>query len=118
MICLNKNQNNVVALTLREKLPVSFSATTPEYLFWFQNDQTNEVSTDIYLPVIQSWRYDQFNINISASTILNQGSYDYQIFAQASGSTNTDITFSGCSLVEVGKLVISGNNNSISSVYL
>jgi len=118
MIVLNKNQNNVVALTLTEKLPVSFSATPVEYLWWFSNDETNLETTNIYTPVINSWRYNQFNINISGNTDLNQGFYDYQIYAQISGSTNTDITFSGASLVETGKVFISGNNQTIQSVYL
>ena len=118
MIVLNKNSDNVVALTLVEKLPVTFSSTTPEYLFWFSNDETSVQTTNIYHPVVTSWRYNQFNINISADTILNQGFYDYQIYAQISGSTNTDITFSGASLVETGKVFISGNNTTIQSVYI
>lgn len=118
MIYLQKNDNNLIAVTLREKLPVIYSAITPEYLFYFENDQTNETYTDIYFPTVQSWRYDQFNINISGATTLNQGSYDYKIFAQASGTTNYDITYSGASLVETGKLFVSGNSITISDVYL
>lgn len=118
MIYLYKNQDNVVALTLREKLPIQYSASTPEYLFWFKNDMSMVETTDIYNPTVESWRYDKFNINISGSTILNEGYYDYRIYAQPSGSTNTDITFTGASLVEVGKLYINGDNQTINSVYL
>jgi hypothetical protein len=116
MIYLEKDKNNVVALTLLEKLPVSFSGVA-EYLFYFKNDLTNLESTFILDPLVNSWRFQEFNINISASTVLNTGFYVYQVYGQTSGSTNTDITFSGASLVETGKVYINGDNPSINNVY-
>jgi hypothetical protein len=120
MIYLDKNDNNKVALTTFEKLPIKYltGGTQAEYLFHFTNDATNRSESFIKDPFQESWRYSLFSINISASTTLNEGYYTYRLYAQDSGSTNTNIDFSGTTLIELGKVYIKGNNQSINSVYL
>jgi hypothetical protein len=120
MIYLEKNDNNKIALSVFEKLPINYltGTTKAEYLFNFTNDATNRQESFIQEPILDSWRYSLFNINISASTTLNTGYYTYRLYAQDSGSTNTNIDFSGTTLIEVGKVFINGNNSTINSVYL
>ncbi len=117
MIYLVKNSDNVVALSLREELPTTFSSTTPEYLFYFENDLTQYTSTTIYNSVVESWRYTKFNINISADTQLNEGYYTYRIYSQTNGNGNLDPNYSGSTFLESGKLYIEGNNNTINDIY-
>jgi hypothetical protein len=118
MIYLDKNSDNVIALTLQEQLPIIYSSTTPEYLFSFYNDLTQFTATSIYNSVVDSWRYNKFNINISADTFLNEGYYTYDIYAQQNGDGNLDPTYSGSTFLQTGKMFIRGNNNTINNIYL
>jgi hypothetical protein len=121
MINITKNQSNVVVLTLTEKTTLN----NPNYLFSFVNGNTRDVvnfiATDVSSYVT---RYNEFNIietgstftNLTGGTInLTPGMYSYTIYQQNS-PTNLIIS-AATSLVEVGKVIVNGDDNTIQEVY-
>ena len=121
MINITKNQSNVVVLTLTEKTTL----TNPNYLFSFVNGNTRDVvnfiATDVSSFVT---RYNEFNIietgstftNLTGGTInLKPGMYSYTIYQQTS-PTNLIIS-AATSVVEVGKVIVEGDDNTIQEVY-
>lgn len=121
MINISKNQNNVVVLTLTEKSTL----TNPKYLFSFVNGNTREVTNFIAVDnSIYTSRYNEFNIiesgttyvNLTGGTInLKPGMYSYTIYEQNS-PTNL-IVSAATGVVEVGKVIVEGQDNTISEVY-
>jgi len=121
MINITKNQSNVVVLTLTEKATL----TNPNYLFSFVNGNTrdivNFIATDVSL---YGSRYNEFNIVETGSTFtdltggtinLKTGMYSYTIYEQNS-PTNL-IVSAATGVVEVGKVIVEGDDNSIPEVY-
>jgi hypothetical protein len=121
MININKNSQNVVVLTLTEKTTL----TNPYYLFSFINGNTREVtnfiSTD--LSTYKS-RYNEFLITETGTTFVNltggtinlkTGMYSYTIHQQTS-PTNL-IVSAATSVVEVGKVIVVGDDNAVPEVY-
>ena len=123
MINLNKNSNNIVVLTLTEKSTL----LTPYYLFSFTSTTkfdniVNFIATDTST---YKSRYNQFNIIESGTTYVNltggtinlnpNGMWDYTIYEQTSP---TNLQISGTTnIVEVGKVIVNGVDNSIPPVY-
>lgn len=110
MIVIEKNQANVVVVTLEEKRTI----TNAKYLFVFTNDQS--VSDISYcIPTDTSLypeRYNKFSITdtpspaaLSGQVNLKPGFHKYFIYEQAS-STNLDPA--GLTLVEQGKALCIG----------
>jgi hypothetical protein len=121
MININKNSQNVVVLTLTEKTTL----TNPNYLFSFENGNTREVTNFISTDLSQfKSRYNEFLIsetgttfvNLTASTInIKPGMYSYTIYQQTS-PTNLNVS-AATSVVEVGKVIVSGEDDDIPAVY-
>ncbi len=124
MILLKRDNTNTVVVTLQEKTTIT--AVTPSYLFEITNDNTNEsklftapdTSTNIR-------RYNQFDITVSGGTedllngtidINNNGFWEYKIYEQES-ATNLDISGT-TSVVETGKLYLSGSSLPITTEYI
>lgn len=101
MITINKNNSNIVVLTLTEKSLL----TNPYYLFEFKNVSTN--TSQYIIPTdtsTQKQRFNQFTIVETASPTAPQikltvGDYEYTIYEQAS-SSNTNPA--GLNVVELG----------------
>jgi hypothetical protein len=123
MINLNKNSNNLVVLTLTEKS----SLLSPYYLFSFTSttNYTNVVNFVAADTSTYKSRYNKFNIIESGTTYTNltggtinlnpNGMWDYTIYEQVSP---TNLFISGTTnVVEVGKVIVNGEDTSIPSVY-
>jgi hypothetical protein len=108
MILINKNQANVIALTLTEKVSLS----NPYFLFEFNNDQSKASSFFIASDISsQQARYNKFSITeknspnaLAGEVSLAPGFYHYTIREQAS-STNLNPASSGA-IVETGKVKV------------
>lgn len=127
MIKLTKDTTNSnIALTLTEKVTIS----NPVFLFEFINDVS--LSTKYYVisadTSTETQRYNLFEIvegvddPTNGSVILGlEGFYKYNVYEQATGSTNLDPT--GLTVVESGKMKLLGDNqtftkNEISREYV
>jgi len=127
LIKLEKNTTNSnIALTLTEKVTLS----SPVFLFEFTNDMS--LSTSYYVisadTSTETQRYNLFEITEgvddpeNGSVILGlEGFYKYNVYEQATGSTNLDPT--GLTLVESGKMRLGGTTqtfvkNEISNEYI
>ena len=101
MITINKNNSNIVILTLTEKCLL----TNHYFLFEFKNVSTN--TKQFIIPIDISTETDRFNefviVETTSPTIpqikLTVGDYEYTIYEQAS-SSNTNPA--GLNVVEVG----------------
>ncbi len=101
MITINKNNSNIVILTLTEKCLL----TSPYFLFEIKNVSTN--TKQFIIPIDISTETDRFNefviVETTSPTIpqikLTVGDYEYTIYEQAS-SSNTNPA--GLNVVEVG----------------
>ncbi len=101
MITINKNNSNIVILTLTEKCLL----TSPYFLFEFKNVSTN--TKQYIIPIDISTETDRFNefviVETTSPTIpqikLTVGDYEYTIYEQAS-SSNTNPA--GLNVVELG----------------
>lgn len=121
MINITKNQSNTVVLTLTEKSTL----TSPNYLFSFINGTTREVTNFIAQDVSTfTSRFNEFNITESGVTFVNltggtinckPGMYSYTIYEQNS-PTNLVISAS-TGVVEVGKVIVEGEDTTINQVY-
>jgi len=123
MINLNKNSNNLVVLTLTEKS----SLLNPYYLFSFTSttNYNNVVNFTAADTSIYKSRYNKFNIIETGTTFTNltggtininpNGMWDYTIYEQVSSS---NLQISGTtSVVEVGKVIVNGEDINIPLVY-
>jgi len=121
MICLEQNKENIIALTLSENSTLE----SPNFLFEFKNDADLSllyfVSEDIN-PC--SCRYNRFIItlsgstyqNLSASTVyLKNGSYTYNVY-ESSGFT-LDYSSTTTNVLETGRVVVQGTDNSVNEIY-
>lgn len=121
MINITKNSSNVVVLTLTEKTTLP----NPNYLFSFVNGNTREVTNFIATDVsLFGTRYNEFNIietgttfvNLTGGTInLKTGMYSYTIYQQTSPSNL--VISAATSVVEVGKVIVEGEDNTTPDVY-
>ena len=101
MITINKNNSNIVILTLTEKCLL----TNPYFLFEFKNVSTN--TKQYIIPIDISTETNRFNefviVETTSPTIpqikLTVGDYEYTIYEQAS-SSNTNPA--GLNVVELG----------------
>ena len=120
MIRITRNQSNSCIFTLNEKTTLT-GATYLLKIFSNQNHDskviglTGDSSSDII-------RYNKFNIieaplaseNLSGGTVyLESGSYDYFAY-QATGSS-LSLTASTTTIVESGKLVVTGSATTVST---
>jgi hypothetical protein len=123
MINIEKNNTNIIVLTLTEKSTL----LNPYYLFSFTSttnyDNTvNFLGTD--LSTYKS-RYNEFQIietgttfvNLTASTInLNPpGMWDYSIYETTAITTSISATTGN--IIEKGKVIVTGEDISIPEVY-
>jgi hypothetical protein len=123
MINIEKNSTNVVVLTLTEKSTLP----TPYYLFEFTNN-INRDNVVLFTGTDNSSyksRYNRFNIIETGTTSVNllqstvnlfpPGMWDYTIYEQVS---STNLFVSGTtSIVEVGKVIVTGVDTNIPAVY-
>jgi len=115
LIKLEKNTVNTnIALTLTEKVTI----TNPVFLFEFTNDMT---MTSYYVicadTSTETQRYNLFSLTEGGADPTNgnvtmglEGFYKYNIYEQATGSTNLDPT--GLTLVENGKMRLGGTTQT------
>jgi hypothetical protein len=115
MISIIKGQPNDVVLTLTEKSSLS----SPTYLFEFINDllntrvvfidQDNSLNPDRYNEFyIYEITGTTYSVNLLEGYVeLEAGDWTYNIYEQ---SSPTDLDTSNASLVETGKVEVTGNN--------
>ena len=129
MIIINKNTENKVVVTLKEK-----SEVTPSYpLFVFENAETGEEKIFTAQYINSSIRYDEFYITESATTenLLtglinitgNTAQWNYKVYESSIDfSANTlSISATTGNIIEQGRLLVKGiqnNNNTINDIYL
>ena len=113
MILINKNENNTIIVTLKEKTTLD----SPTYLFKFTNDITKD-SVKFIATNLSSYqyRYDQFLITeTSGSTNLTSGVielsptgfWSYTIYEQSSTTSLDERQATG--IVETGKVQVVGD---------
>jgi|688.fasta_scaffold388270_2 hypothetical protein len=124
MIYLEQNTNNTVILQLTQ----NSNLINPDYLFQF----TNDISlSDLFFTGIDNssykCKYNSFditttgstNVNLTGSTInISPGSYTYTIY-ESTGLTSSNLAISattGC-VIAKGKVIVVGDNPSLSSIY-
>ena len=121
MITINKDESNTVILELTS---VS-NLLVPYYLFKFTNDMTTLptyfTGTDLST---YKCRYNRFNIvetgstyeNLTASTVsLISGSYTYDIYE--STTPTIDVAVTTGIIISTGKVIVSGVDVDIPSIY-
>ncbi len=116
MLIINKNSNNTLTLTLREKATL----TTPYYLFVFNNDITNQSVTFTANDLsYYTQRYNQFlvtetsgtnNYSSGVITLSPTGFWSYKIYEMSDG-TNLNVS-NVTSLVEEGKVEVKGTDTT------
>ena len=112
MILINKNANNLITVTLKEKTTLA----SPYYLFKFTNEITKSSVKFIASNVsTYQYRYDEFLITETSGTVnltsgvitLNPtGFWKYEIFEQAIATNLNEANITG--LVESGKVKVIG----------
>lgn len=117
MILINKNENNLITITLSEKTTLS----SPVYLFKFTNDITRQSVKFIANNISNySYRYDQFlitetngsqNFTSGVIELSPTGFWSYDIYEQIS-TTNLDERLSA-GIVETGKVKVMGPETPI-----
>lgn len=123
MINIDKNSSNIVVLTLTEKSTL----LNPHYLFSFSATTDTDIQVNFIAQDNSQYknRYNRFTIvetgttftNLTGGTInLNPpGMWDYTIYEQQS---TTNLFISGTtSIVEVGKVIVNGEDLTIPAVY-
>lgn len=123
MILINKNEANILTLTLTEKSYLS----NPYYLFHFWNElngrSVNVILTDTSL---FTDRYNRFTFTEPTDGEMIEGYWEYTVYEQVS-AVNTDVDLA-YGIVEIGKLkvvdsatptasTIYDSQNNISTVY-
>ena len=113
MIRINKNQNNLITVTLEEKRTLENAV----YLFKFTNDITKQSVKFIAQNISEyTYRYDQFlitettganNLTSGVITLSPTGFWSYTIYEQVS-NTNLNESLSG-NIVETGKVHVIGD---------
>lgn len=118
MILINKNENNLITVTLFEKTTLA----SPTYLFKFTNDITKESVKFIAQNTSDySYRYDQFlitetsgSLNLTSGVIelSPTGFWSYTIFEQESTTSLDETQTTG--IVETGKVKVVGDETNYS----
>lgn len=110
MIYLNKDEENIFVLTLSESSQIE----NPVWLFKF-TWETDLDPTPVYWIGTDSssytYRYNKFELEEGVDLTLNIGQHSYKVFEAPEGSTPVDET--GLTLIEEGRLLVSGVANSI-----
>lgn len=112
MITINKNENNLITVTLLEKTTLA----SPTYLFKFTNDITRQ-SVKFIAQNISSYtyRYDQFlitetsgvtNLTSGVIELAPTGFWSYTIYEQTSTTNLDERLVTG--IVETGKVKVIG----------
>jgi hypothetical protein len=116
MIIINKNSNNTFQLTLTENITLS----SPNYLFEFKSDISNEsvcfIASDTSA---YQERYNQFTVTETSGTnILTSGTitlepmglWTYRVFEQTSSSNLNPSLANNTTPLEIGKVRVKGNS--------
>ncbi len=116
MIIINKNSNNTFQLTLTENITL----TSPNYLFEFKSDVSNEAVYFIAADTsAYQERYNEFTVtettgtNILTSgtiTLDPQGLWTYRVFEQSSSSNLNPSLADNTTPLEIGKVRVKGNS--------
>ncbi len=121
MISLQRNVINTVVLTLTEKS----SLLNPHYLFHLRYCSNLSINKYFIANDLSSYksRYNLFEItehsieNLTGGTVsLNSGMWDYFIYEQVDPH-NLDLSGTTGQIIEQGKAIIEGVDNSIHEVY-
>jgi len=116
MIIINKNSNNTFQLTLTENITLS----SPNYLFEFKSDISNEsvcfIASDTSA---YQERYNEFTVTETSGTnILTSGTitlepmglWTYRVFEQTSSTNLNPSLANNTTPLEIGKVRVKGNS--------
>jgi|DEB19_MinimDraft_3_1074340.scaffolds.fasta_scaffold40607_2 hypothetical protein len=116
MIIINKNSNNTFQLTLTENITLS----SPNYLFEFKSDISNEsvcfIASDTSA---YQERYNEFTVTETSGTnILTSGTitlepmglWTYRVFEQTSSTNLNPSLADSTTPLEIGKVRVKGNS--------
>lgn len=116
MIIINKNSNNTFQLTLTENITLS----SPNYLFEFKSDISNEAVCFIASDTsAYQERYNEFTVTETSGTnILTSGTitlepmglWTYRVFEQTSATNLNPSLANNTTPLEIGKVRVKGNS--------
>jgi hypothetical protein len=114
MIYIDKNETNLVALTLRENSPI----ISDTFLFLFQNDWTKEETILNKTSIVNNVRYTgfQFIDGVGGEMDLRPGQYTYRVLILPNGSTSSNPN-DGVAELEEGRMYVIGEWLSVDPVY-